>query len=62
VTDKILGLASSVIQRGALGAAAAPPAQQDVVEQIEKLASLHAAGILTDEEFAVKKAQLLDRL
>ncbi|XVV14368.1 SHOCT domain-containing protein [Actinoplanes sp. CA-131856] len=34
----------------------------DVVAQIEKLASLHAAGILTDQEFAAKKAELLSRL
>ncbi|MER6976628.1 SHOCT domain-containing protein [Streptomyces carpinensis] len=33
-----------------------------VVEQIAKLASLHDAGILTDEEFADKKAELLERL
>lgn len=60
VTEKILDLASSVIQRGKHGAPAA--AQPDVVEQIAKLASLHDAGILTDEEFAEKKAELLERL
>ncbi|MFB9333405.1 SHOCT domain-containing protein [Actinoplanes octamycinicus] len=37
-------------------------AQPDVVEQLTKLASLRDAGILTDEEFARKKAQLLERL
>ena len=31
-------------------------------EQIKKLADLHAAGILTDDEFATKKADLLDRM
>jgi hypothetical protein len=62
VTEKILGLASSVIQRGKHGAPAAAAAQPDVVEQIAKLASLHDAGILTDEEFAEKKAELLKRL
>jgi hypothetical protein len=62
VTDKILDLASSVIQRGTQGALAEAAAQPDIVGQIEKLASLHDAGILTDEEFAVKKAQLLERL
>lgn len=33
-----------------------------VVGQIRKLAELHEAGILTDEEFSAKKAELLDRL
>jgi hypothetical protein len=31
----------------------------DVSEEIKKLAELHAQGILTDEEFAAKKKQLL---
>ncbi|WP_433618927.1 SHOCT domain-containing protein [Dactylosporangium sp. CA-139114] len=30
--------------------------------RFEKLASLHDAGILTDEEFVAKKAELLGRL
>jgi hypothetical protein len=62
VTEKVLDLASSVIQRGKHGAPAEAAAQPDVVEQIAKLASLHDAGILTDEEFAEKKAELLKRL
>ena len=39
-------------------APAAPPAD-DQMEQLEKLGDLHAKGILTDEEFAAKKAQIL---
>lgn len=62
VTEKVLDLVSSVIQQGKHGAPAAVAAQPDVVAQIAKLASLHDAGIFTDEEFAEKKAQLLDRL
>jgi len=38
-------------------AASAPP--EDPYEQIRKLAELKEAGILTEEEFAAKKAQLL---
>ncbi|MBT0995535.1 PH domain-containing protein [Cellulomonas sp. DKR-3] len=34
----------------------------DVMRQIRKLAELHQAGILTDEEFTSKKAELLSRL
>lgn len=34
----------------------------DLAEQIRKLSDLHAAGILTDDEFAAKKADLLARM
>lgn len=44
-----------------------PPAQPslgqaDIISAIEKLADLHARGILTDQEFGTKKAELLGRL
>ena len=35
------------------------PSQDDSIEQIKKLAELKEQGIITDEEFAAKKAQLL---
>ena len=38
------------------------PPQQDIPALIEKLAELHRKGILTDEEFQSKKAELLKRL
>ena len=41
---------------------ATTPPQQDVLAQIAKLADLHAAGILTAEEFQSKKTELLNRL
>lgn len=34
----------------------------DAHDQLRKLAALHADGILTDEEFATKKADLLNRM
>ena len=37
---------------------AAPPVSGDTAE-LQQLADLHAQGILTDEEFAAKKAQVL---
>jgi hypothetical protein len=40
-------------------AAPAAPSGDDQMEQLEKLGDLHAKGILTDEEFAAKKAQIL---
>jgi hypothetical protein len=39
-------------------APAAAPAG-DYTAELEKLADLHSKGILTDEEFAAKKAQIL---
>ncbi len=35
------------------------PAADDDMAEITKLAELHSQGILTDEEFAAKKAQIL---
>ena len=41
-------------------APAAPAASGgDDLDQLQKLADLHAQGILTDEEFEAKKAQIL---
>jgi membrane protease subunit (stomatin/prohibitin family) len=37
----------------------AAPAQDDVIAQIERLAALHKAGALSDEEFAAAKKKLL---
>ena len=45
------------------GAAPDPPPSAglslDAMEQLRKLSELHAAGILTDEEFATQKARIL---
>ena len=56
------------IQQGlqAVGGAAAAPATSmspdEVIATIEKLGDLKAKGLLTDDEFAAKKAELLKRL
>ena len=43
---------------------AAPPAaaepEGDPMEQLAKLGELHSSGVLTDEEFAVAKAKILN--
>ena len=44
---------------GAPAAAPAAAPEADPVEQLERLAALHAQGALTDEEFAAQKAKLL---
>lgn len=40
-------------------APAAAPAASGEMAELQQLADLHAQGILTDEEFAAKKAQIL---
>ena len=40
-----------------------PPADdRDIFSAIERLGKLHANGLLTDDEFSQKKAELLSRL
>jgi Short C-terminal domain len=36
-----------------------PPAAPSEVDELQQIADLHNQGILTDEEFAAKKAQIL---
>lgn len=43
-------------------APAAPPAGGDAMAALTKLGELKAAGVLTEEEFSAKKAELLARL
>jgi membrane protease subunit (stomatin/prohibitin family) len=40
-------------------AAPADPASEDLTTQLVKLAELHSAGVLSDDEFASAKAKLL---
>lgn len=49
-------------QRDAPVVAATPAAVGDPIEQIRKLSDLRDAGVLDEEEFQAKKAQLLARL
>lgn len=63
VAEKIAGFASSLLPRGKQKSASVEDAPvPDAAEQIAKLASLHAQGILTAAEFTDKKAELLKRL
>jgi hypothetical protein len=47
---------------GARAAGASSAAPPDVVELLRKLGDLRDAGVLTDDEFAAKKAELLRRI
>lgn len=53
--------ADSLLKSSGQQAPQAPP-PDSVIEQIKKLGELHAAGVLTDDEFAAKKKDLLDRM
>lgn len=35
---------------------------EDPMQQLEKLGKLHESGVLTDEEFSAKKAEILKQL
>ena len=67
-TDKELAQFTEVV-KAAMNSADSPagsvtsaPTQPDVMEQLRRLGDLRIAGVLTDEEFAAKKADLLGRL
>ncbi|TXK17817.1 SHOCT domain-containing protein [Homoserinibacter sp. GY 40078] len=65
VTDLILGKYDAAVEAAAAPVPEPAPTAApgvDVTEQIAKLASLRDAGVLTDEEFTTKKAELLARL
>jgi hypothetical protein len=50
------------LQAGLQGAAAGSVKPADVMATLEKLGELKAKGVLTEEEFAAKKAELLKKL
>ena len=50
------------LQQGLQGGAAGSVKPADVMATLEKLGELKAKGVLTDEEFAAKKAELLKKL
>ena len=67
--DRLRNLGILAKFRGAPAAAAAPAAGAtatggtgDIADQIAKLAALRGQGILSEEEFAAKKTDLLDRM
>jgi hypothetical protein len=63
--DELTPIATAADDRaGASSAAASPPAagESDVLAALERLGELKQRGILSDEEFAAKKAELLRRL
>ena len=46
----------------AVAAAPAPEEKLPPVEALAQLAAMHEAGLVTDDEFAAKRAEILDRL
>ena len=57
-----MAITSSGRIAAAAGAAAATVKPEDVMATLEKLGELKAKGILTQEEFDAKKAELLKKL
>lgn len=55
-------MAETVTAPAAAPACAAPVPADEIFTLIEKLADLHAKGVLTDAEFEAKKAELLGRI
>ena len=53
------GRASKAQAAGGVVSPAAPPVTPDLAARLRELASLHATGALTDEEFAAAKAKLI---
>jgi hypothetical protein len=62
VTSGAEPVAAAEPRREPAAQAGAMSAGDDVIDKIERLAALRQKGILTDEEFAAKKAELLSRL
>lgn len=58
----LAGANPAAAQAATAAAAAAAPKAEDLIALIEKLGELKAKGILSDEEFAAKKAELLSKL
>jgi hypothetical protein len=57
--------AQAIIESGGIGATPSAPAQpnaaggDDRLAQFERLAALHASGVLSDQEFEAEKARIL---
>lgn len=49
-------------QRSRLQGPVSSKVSSDPIDQLKKLADLHAAGVLSDDEFTAKKAVLLERI
>lgn len=64
VTEQAFSLVSGLLKdrKSPAAAGSTTEGKPDVTEQLMKLASLRDAGVLTEEEFAAKKAELLSRI
>jgi membrane protease subunit (stomatin/prohibitin family) len=64
LSQGLQGNAAAAASAASAAAAAAPVAMRpdEVMATLEKLADLKAKGILTEDEFSAKKAELLKKL
>lgn len=58
-TDQEMAMLEAEEQPGTSGQGYAPASQADLITQLERLGTLKAHGILTEEEFQAQKAKLL---
>lgn len=65
VAEQAISLVSSLRKDRTAAPPPPPPVsaeKPDVLEQLSKLAALRDAGVVTEDEFAAKKAELLSRM
>lgn len=62
VVEQALGLASSVLKKDREIEKPAAAGGSELMDQIARLSRLRDEGVLTDEEFQIKKTELLGRL
>jgi hypothetical protein len=58
-TDEEMAMLEAEEESAAAAPASAPASQADLITQLERLGTLKAQGILTEEEFQAQKAKLL---
>ena len=58
----VVSASATPVPPASVKAATPSAAQNECISMIEALAKLHEQGILSDEEFKEKKAQLLSRI
>ncbi len=60
--DRVYARLEELREEGGAKPQSPPPVSSDPIEQLRKLGELRDAGVVTDAEFAAKKAELLARL
>jgi hypothetical protein len=59
---ELAGAEFELVRHGGASVAETPPSADSTIDQIRKLGDLRSEGLLTDDEFEAKKAELLKRI